>query len=178
MIYCPDERSLFARICGFFATTNFSIAEARVYTTRHGYALDTFQVLDPSKATSHYRDLISYIEHELTGRLQAHGPLPPPARGRLSRQLRNFPITPEVQIRPDERGVYHYLSIIAGDRPGLLYRVARVLDQYGISVYTAKINTLGERAEDSFLVSGEALNEPKTVVKLEAELVQELHPAP
>jgi [protein-PII] uridylyltransferase len=178
MIYCPDEKSLFARICGFFATTNFSIAEARIYTTRHGYALDTFQVLDPSKATSHYRDLISYIEHELTARLQAHGPLPPPTRGRLSRRVLNFPITPEVQIRPDEKGQYHYLSIIAGDRPGLLYRVARVLDQYGVSVRTAKINTLGERAEDSFLVSGEALNDAKTIVRVEAELVQELHPTP
>jgi [protein-PII] uridylyltransferase len=177
MIYSPDEKSLFARICGFFATTNFSIAEARVYTTRHGYALDTFQVLDPSRATSHYRDLISYIEHELTHQLGAHGPLPAPTRARLSRQLKNFPILPEVQIRPDEKGAYHYLSIIAGDRPGLLYRVARVLDQYGISVHTAKINTLGERAEDSFLISGEALHDPKTVVKLETELVQELQPA-
>jgi len=177
MIYSPDEKSLFARICGFFATTNFSIAEAKIYTTRHGYALDTFQVMDPSKATLHYRDLISYIEHELTARLQAHGPLPPPGRSRLSRQLRNFPITPEVQIRPDEKGLYHYLSIIAGDRPGLLYRVARVLDSFGISVFTAKINTLGERAEDSFLVSGEALNAPKTVVRLEAELIRELQPS-
>ena len=176
MIYSPDEKSLFARICGFFATTNFSIAEARIYTTRHGYALDTFQVLDPAKATTHYRDLISYIEHELTERLKAHGPLPPPTRGRVSRQLRNFPITPEVQLRPDEKGLYHYLSIIAGDRPGLLYRVARVLDGYGISVYTAKINTLGERAEDSFLVSGEALNDPRAVVKLETELVHQLQP--
>jgi [protein-PII] uridylyltransferase len=178
MIYSPDEKSLVARICGFFSATNFSILEARIYTTRHGYALDTFQVLDPAKATSHYRDLISYIEHELAARLRAHEPLPPPTRGRLSRQLRNFPITPEVEIRPDEKGLYHYLSIIAGDRPGLLYRVARLLDQYGISVYTAKINTLGERAEDSFLVSGEALSDPRTVVKLEAELVRELQPTP
>jgi [protein-PII] uridylyltransferase len=177
MIYSPDEKSLFARICGFFAATHFNIVEAKIYTTRHGYALDTFQVMDPARSSVHYRDLISYIEHELTAHLKAHAPLPAPVRTRLSRQLKNFPITPEVLIRPDEKGQYRYLNIIAGDRPGLLYRVARVLDSYNVSVHTAKINTLGERAEDAFLISGEALNEPRNVVRLETELVQELQPA-
>ena len=54
---------------------------------------------------------------------------------------------------------------------------ARVLDSHGVNVYTAKINTLGERAEDSFLVTGEALHDSKQVVRLEAELVRELQPA-
>ncbi len=128
-------------------------------------------------ATSRYRDLTSYVEHELTARLTSDEPLPPPSKGRVSRQLKNFPISPEVLIRPDEKGAYHYLSIVAGDRPGLLYRVARVLSGYGISVHNAKINTLGERAEDTFLISGDALNETRNVVRLETELVQELQPA-
>ncbi len=91
--------------------------------------------------------------------------------------MRYVPITPEVHIRPDEKDAFHYLNIVAGDRPGLLYRIARVLDSYGINVYTAKINTLGERAEDSFLVTGDALRDSKRVVRLEAELLRELQPA-
>ncbi|HKQ23873.1 MAG TPA: [protein-PII] uridylyltransferase [Burkholderiales bacterium] len=177
MIYSRDEKSLFARICGFFQSINFSIVEAKIYTTRHGYALDSFQVMDPARTTLHYRDLISYVEHELESRLRMHGPLPAPSTGRMSRQVRYVPITPEVQIRPDEKGAYYYLNVVAGDRPGLLYRIARVLDSYGIDVYTAKINTLGERAEDTFLVTGDALNDSKRVVRLEAELVRELQPA-
>ncbi|MGQ0579380.1 MAG: [protein-PII] uridylyltransferase [Betaproteobacteria bacterium] len=177
MIYSRDEKSLFARICGFFQSINFSIVEAKIYTTRHGYALDSFQVMDPAGATLHYRDLISYVEHELEGRLRAHGPLPSPSAGRMSRQVRYVPITPEVHIRPDEKGAYYYLNVTAGDRPGLLYRIARVLDSNGIDVHTAKINTLGERAEDSFLVTGEVLHDSKRVVRLETELVHELQPA-
>jgi [protein-PII] uridylyltransferase len=174
MIYAPDEKSLFARISGFFQSVNFSIAEAKIYTTRHGYALDTFQVMDPARGTSHYRDLISYIEHELQSQLRAHGPLPEPFKGRASRQVKYVPITPEVHIRPDEKGAYYYLNVVAADRPGLLYRIARLLDNYGINLYTAKINTLGERAEDTFLVDGEALRNAKQVLRLETELVQEL----
>ena len=176
MIYAPDEKSLFARICGFFQSISFSVAEAKIYTTHHGYALDTFQIMDPARATSHYRDLISYIEHGLQAQLRAHGELPPPSKGRPSRQVKYIPMTPEVHIRPDEKGAYYYLNLIAGDRPGLLYRVACVLDRYGINLYTAKINTLGERAEDTFLVNGEALRDVKSVVRLEAELMHELQP--
>jgi [protein-PII] uridylyltransferase len=132
--------------------------------------------MDPARATSHYRDLISYIEHELQTLLRAHGELPAPSKGRLSRQVKYVPMTPEVHIRPDEKGAYYYLNIVAGDRPGLLYRIARVLDDNGINLYTAKINTLGERAEDTFLVSGDALRDTRKVVRLETELVRELQP--
>jgi [protein-PII] uridylyltransferase len=176
MIYAPDEKSLFARICGFFQSISFSIVEAKIYTTRHGYALDSFQVMDPARATSHYRDMISYIEHELQTQLRTHGELPAPSKGRLSRQVKHVPMTPEVHIRPDEKGAYYYLNVVAGDRPGLLYRIARVLDEHDINLYTAKINTLGERAEDTFLVSGDALRDTKKVVRLETELVQALQP--
>ena len=49
------------------------------------------------------------------------------AGGRLSRRVRHFPISPSVDIRPDERGAYYALQIVASDRPGLLYGVARTL---------------------------------------------------
>ena len=84
------------------------------------------------------------------------------------------PITPEVKLRPDERGNAYYLSFMAGDRPGLLSSVARVLVEYGIDVQTAKINTLGERAEDSFVVTGDALRETRNVINLESDLMHEL----
>lgn len=176
MIYAPDEKSLFARICGFFQSISFNIVEAKIYTTRHNYALDSFQIHDPAHAVSHYRDLISYIEHELEALLKSRAELPEPSKGRLSRQMKYVPITPEVDIRPDEKGAFYYLNVVAGDRPGLLYRIARVLDNYGVNLYTAKVNTLGERAEDTFLVNGDALRDTKKVVRLETELVQALQP--
>jgi [protein-PII] uridylyltransferase len=174
MIYTPDQKELFARICGFFERTQFNIAEAKIHTTRHGYALDTFQVMDPSGGVEHYRDLMSLIEYELAELLARQAPLQPPATGRVSRRLKHFPVVPEVSIRPDDRGTHHILSVTAGDRPGLLYRIARVLVAYGISVQNAKINTLGERVEDVFLVSGSGLFDPKTVLRIETDLLAEL----
>ncbi|MFH1044348.1 MAG: [protein-PII] uridylyltransferase [Pseudomonadota bacterium] len=173
MIYTRDQRDLFARICGYFEQINFSIVDARIHTTRHGYALDTFVLLG-SGNNPHYRDMINLIETELADRLQRQTPLHPPARGRVSRQLRHFPITPEVNLQPDEKGASHALAIIAGDRPGLLYAIARVLGKYEINLITAKIATLGERAEDVFLISGAALANPRTVLQLEGDLLDAL----
>jgi len=173
MIYIPDQRDLFARICGYFGSVGFSIVDAKIYTTRHGYALDTFQVMDLGSA-AHPRDMISQIEGELASRLANQVPLPQPVQGRVSRRVKHFPIAPEVHTVPDEKGQYHSLSITAGDRPGLLYAIALVLSRYGVSLHTAKIVTLGERAEDVFVVSGAALANPKTVLQLETDLLKAL----
>jgi [protein-PII] uridylyltransferase len=174
MIYAIDQAELFARICAFFESMRYSIHEARIYTAQYGYALDTFQVQDPDNVRIDYRDLTAYIEHELGERLRLKAPLPALTSPRLSRQLRHFPISPEVSIQKDDRGVYQVLSIIAGDRPGLLSRIARIFLNYGISLYTAKINTLGSRAEDTFLITGDALNDPKKVVRMENDLIETL----
>jgi [protein-PII] uridylyltransferase len=173
MIYTKDREALFARICGYFERAGFNIVEAKVHTTRHGYALDTFLVLGKG-ADAHYRDMIERIEAELPREVDSQAPLDPPRSGRLSRRVRHFPISPAVDIRPDERHAFHILSIVASDRPGLLYGVARTLARYHINLQTARINTLGDRAEDVFLISGEALGNSKRVLQLEQELAKEL----
>jgi len=173
MIYTKDRAALFARICGYFERAGFNIVEAKVHTTRHGYALDTFVVMGQGR-DAHYQDRIAMIEAELPGELQSEAPLGPPLGGRLSRRVRHFPISPVVDVRPDERGAFQVLSIVASDRPGLLYGVARTLARYQINLQTARVNTLGDRVEDVFLVSGEALANSKTVLQLEQELLKEL----
>jgi len=173
MIYTRDREGLFARISGYFEQAGFDIAEAKIHTTRGGYALDTFVVMGEGR-DAHYQDRIAMIEAELAGEVVSEAPLPAPRGGRLSRRVRHFPISPVVDIRPDERGAYQVLSIVATDRPGLLYGVARILARYHVSLQTARINTLGDRAEDVFLVSGEALSSPKTVLQLEQDLLAEL----
>ena len=173
MIYTRDREALFARISGYFDRAAFNIAEAKVHTTRNGYALDTFLIMGQGRE-AHYQDRIAMIEADLAAEVQSEAPLAPPRGGRLSRRVRHFPISPQVDIRPDERGAYQVLSIVASDRPGLLYAVARTLARYHINLQTARINTLGDRAEDVFLVSGEALANPKTVLQLEQDLLQEL----
>lgn len=172
-VYIKDQPDLFARICSYFDKKNFSILDAKIHTTKHGYALDTFLVIEPAFANS-YRDIISLIEHELVQLLESHAELPPPSQARLSRLSRTFPITPTVDLRPDERGQYYLLSVSANDRNGLLYSIANVLTKYRINLHTAKIMTLGERVEDVFLVDGPVLNNARSQIQLETDLLDAL----
>ncbi len=174
LVYCPDMPDLFARVCGFFARNQFSVVEAKIHTSRHGYALDSFQVLDDGRREVHYRDFLQFMEHELAlGLDPARQPEPVPA-GRYSRRLRHFPIQPEIEIQPDERARYHILSLSCGDRAGLLHGIAQVFQRHGIALYSAKIHTLGERVEDRFLIRGEALEKQKNLLELERDLISVL----
>ncbi|WP_219117149.1 [protein-PII] uridylyltransferase [Janthinobacterium sp. UMAB-56] len=172
-VYIADQPDLFARICSYFDRKNFSILDAKIHTTKNGYALDTFLVTEQNFAKS-YRDIISLIEHELGELLQSQTPLPPPGKGRLSRLSRTFPFHPTVDLRPDEKGQYYLLSVAANDRTGLLYAIANVLTKYRINLHTAKIMTLGERVEDVFLVDGPALNNARNQIMLETDLLDAL----
>ena len=62
----------------------------------------------------HYRDMIG-SDRERAGRASCsrRRRWTRPRSGRVSRQLRHFPIPPAVDIRPDERGAYHLLNIVA-----------------------------------------------------------------
>jgi len=175
-VYVKDQPDLFARICGYFERKGFSIQEAKIHTTRHDYALDTFQVTDPGLAAEGgYRDILTLVEHELAERLRQQAALPEPSQGRLSRQSRSFPIKPRVDLRPDERGQYYLLALSANDRTGLLYAITRVLAQHRVSVHTARINTLGERVEDMFLVDGTRLAaDNRLQIQLEQDLLAAL----
>ncbi|MGB7480291.1 MAG: [protein-PII] uridylyltransferase [Burkholderiaceae bacterium] len=172
-VYCRDRADLFARICSYFDHKNFSILDARIHTTRHGYALDTFLVTAAMYAGD-YRGVLSLIESELARQVDSDAPLAPPARARLSRQSRSFPIEPTVDLRPDERSQYYLLSICANDRNGLLYGIASVLARFRVNLHSAKIMTLGERAEDVFLVDGDALQDARSQIRLETELLEAL----
>ena len=172
-VYIKDQPDLFARICSYFDRKNFSILDAKIHTTKHGYALDTFLVTEPMFANN-YRDIINLIEQELSELLEAQGALPPPSQGRLSRLSRTFPITPTIDLRPDERGQYYLLTVSANDRNGLLYSIANTLAKYKINLHTAKIMTLGERVEDVFIIDSPVLNNARSQIQLETDLLEAL----
>ena len=173
LLYTPDAPDLFARICGYFDQAGFSILDAKVHTARNGYALDTFQVVHPD-LQEHYRELASMVEADLTRTIENPGPLPAPGKGRVSRRVKSFPVAPRVDLRPDEKAQRWLLTVSASDRTGLLYLIARVLARHRINLQLAKVTTLGERVEDTFLIDGPELQHNKAQIAIETELLEAL----
>lgn len=178
MVYTPDRPDLFAAICGYFDRHTLSIQDARIHTTLHGWALDSFIVLLPEHDTD-YRSWASLVEHELADALKADAALPKESplqevKPRLSRRSRVFPMVPNIELQPDENSSSWRLAITATDRPGLLYSLAQVMTRHHINLLMAKVLTLGDRVEDVFIIEGEALDHPRSQLQFERDLLGRL----
>ncbi|NJS36859.1 MAG: [protein-PII] uridylyltransferase [Brachymonas sp.] len=173
LVYTPDQSDLFARICGFFDSEGFSILDARIHTANNGYALDTFQVVSNTLG-EHHRELMQMIEAELPRTLASQASLPAPAKARVSRRVKSFPVAPRVSLAPDDKAQRWLLTVSCSDRSGLLYSIARVLAKHRINLQLAKVMTLGERVEDNFLIDGAELQQNKKQIEIETELLEVL----
>jgi [protein-PII] uridylyltransferase len=132
---------------------------AKVYTTRGGYALDTFEVLGRRLSIDAHRDLIDHIESALSSALRTSEPIPAPVSGRSARVVKHFPIPVNVRLRPQGTQGRYEIAVEAADRPGLLSRLAKVFHDQGLSVHGARVTTLGARAEDIFDIDAPEMDE-------------------
>jgi [protein-PII] uridylyltransferase len=168
MIYSKDQNDMFARICNFFDRMGYNIVEAKIYTTKHAYALDSFIILDQSDNSVSYSGLLKFIESKLASQLDENVTLESPLKGRISRQVKHMPIQAHITITAETENNNHTLDIVANDRPGLLATIAQQFLQYEVVLHNAKINTLGGRAEDMFLISARSNH------RLDAQLIEQL----
>lgn len=182
MVYTRDTQDLFVSICAYFDAKDMDIQDARIHTTSHGWALDSFIILVPDYADD-LDTLAAVIQRELAEHIQTRevnvsAPARAPApygRNRQSRLSRVFPLMPQVELSPDERSQSWRLSVTATDRHGLLHTLARVFANHHINLQTAKIMTLGDRAEDVFIVDGAELENPRTQLRFERALLDVLN---
>ncbi|MDD1795238.1 bifunctional uridylyltransferase/uridylyl-removing protein GlnD [Enterovibrio sp. ZSDZ42] len=150
-VYSQDKASLFARVVASLDKKNLSVQDAQIMTSKDGFALDTFMVLDANN------DAISLDRHEkiregVTNALMQDGAITIPVR-RAPRKLMAFNVKTQVTFLPTRTGRRTLLELVALDTPGLLARVGAVLARQNVSLQAAKITTIGERAEDFFIVT-------------------------
>lgn len=180
MVYTRDVPELVVAICAYFDAKSLGIQDARIHTTRHGWALDSFIVLPP-EGSADLRAQAALVEHELAERLRdphdtagPRGAYGAPVRRRQSRIAKVFPVMPQAELQPDEHSQSWRLSVTATDRPGLLHALTRVFAEHGVSVGMAKIMTLGDRVEDVFIITGSALERPRTQMQFERAVLDAL----
>lgn len=155
-VYTVDRPQLFARTVIALSGFELSVVDAIVHTDESGMCFDSYTVLtadgQPLSEDPDVRDrLRTHIRNELKNHERA---LKVPTR-RLSRQLRELPIPTQVEIQPNPDHDSNVLTIIANDRPGLLAQIAVIFIELGIQILSARIATLGERVEDTFIIQNE-----------------------
>ena len=153
MIYAPIRQRGFARATAVLDQLGLTIVDARITPTQNGYSLDLFHVLEDDNSPITDDERRHEIEYALARALVARPDATHAVTRRAARQARMFNTPTQISISVDERNQRSVLELVAGDRPGLLSDVGKVLMEERVEILAAKIMTVGERAEDVFYVT-------------------------
>lgn len=176
-IIAADHPGLFYRIAGGIALAGANIIDARIHTTRNGWAMDNFLVQDPlGRPFMEDRQidrLKRFIGDALANRIElvpklAAQPLP------ISRS-KAFDIAPRVNFDNAASGRFTVIEVNARDRSALLNRLARALFESNLVVQSAHITAYGERAADTFYVTdlmGEKITSEERLKEISARLLE------
>jgi len=150
----PHRQHNFARTTALLDQMGLNILDARITPLEGGLSLDTYLVLEDTGAPITDRHRAQQIEQQLWRVLQLPEDATPPAvTRRAPRQVRMFSTPTQINFTVDPVRQHTIVELIAGDRPGLLSEVGKVLLAERVDVITARILTVGERAEDVFHVT-------------------------
>jgi [protein-PII] uridylyltransferase len=153
LIFSRPRRHGFARTTAILDQLGLNIVDARITPTGDGFRLDLYHVLEDDGAPITDRDRQNEIEQALWSSLRGPEDAAFAVSRRAPRQARMFNTPTQIALNVDERNRRSVLELVAGDRPGLLCDVGKVLMEQGIELHAAKIMTVGERAEDVFYIT-------------------------
>jgi [protein-PII] uridylyltransferase len=152
LVFGRPRRHGFARVTAVLDQLGLTIVDARITPTDDGFSLDLYHVLEDDGAPITDEDRQREIERALWRSMQRPDDAPPAVSRRAPRQARMFNTPTQIAVSVDERNNRSVLELVAGDRPGLLCDIGKVLLEERIELHTAKIMTVGERAEDVFYI--------------------------
>jgi [protein-PII] uridylyltransferase len=165
IVYGKDRPMMFAQIASVLDSRNCSIHDAQVMRTHDGYMFDSFIIFE------HNGDRITSLSRLDSLRVAVETQLNKPGekhinRRKMSRQMKQLDVKTKVRFYPSQTNVT-LVELEALDAPGLLANISEQFIALNFKLHQAKISTIGERAEDLFIISNE-LDLPLT----QAEQVQ------
>ncbi len=174
-VLMPNRDRLFAGLCRLFGRLNLGILAAHAYVSDHNYVLDTFALeLPPHSQSSDIERIRRRLAQALDDfvHLRAYPAAPTPAPP--SRRVRHLPIAPRILLSSEGDSREYALEIITANRRYLLADIAEVLSELDISLRHAKIATMDERVEDSFLIRHPQLDDTAFQLKLKQRLLEKI----
>ncbi|QBG37718.1 [protein-PII] uridylyltransferase [Litorilituus sediminis] len=174
-IFTKEKVNTFASTVSLLGTKKLSIHDAKIITTKTGYTVNTFIVLDSRGKTLKESYRIDEICQALTQRLSQDNVCDIPLRV-PTKHIKEFKVPMQVNFIKLHAKNRTMIEIIALDRPGLLASIGQVFQQEKVNIHSAKITTFGEKADDVFTIStleNKALNEQEKQA-LATRLTQEI----
>ncbi|WP_394147495.1 bifunctional uridylyltransferase/uridylyl-removing protein GlnD [Shewanella atlantica] len=160
-IYGKDRPKLFATVMAVLDNKNINVHDAGVMLSKDNYVLDSFVILEQDGSPVSRISRIQGLRKTLIKALSSDTPKLPKFK-KLSRKMKPFRVPTQVNFLPSRRHGTSMMELIALDSPGLLARLGEIFYRCDVTLIAAKITTIGERAEDFFILqngAGEQLDE-------------------
>ncbi|MCF8882812.1 [protein-PII] uridylyltransferase [Erythrobacter sp. SN021] len=176
-VIAADHPGLFYRIAGGIHLAGGNIIDARIHTTRTGWALDNFLVQDPHGDPFAEEGQLERLKTSIADALANKVDLAPRLAQRplAHSRARAFDVAPRVLFDNKASNRFTVIEVNARDRPALLNRLARALFESRLVVHSAHITNYGERAADTFYVTdltGGKLEPGERMNRIEARLIE------
>lgn len=155
VFYTPRLKRTFAHATALLAELGMTIVDARIVPVANGFSLDTYIFMELDHRNEVDEARINKIRRTLTRILSTDDTRALKVTRRAPRQVRMFSTKTVINFDHDVSNKRTVMELIAGDRPGLLSTVGQTFIEFDINIETAKIMTIGERAEDVFYVVDE-----------------------
>ena len=150
LIYCKDRPALFAQIASVIDSRNCSIHDAQISVTSTGYVFDSMIVLDHDNkrisSQGRVNNFVNAIQEQLSRPGRSHF-----NSRKMSRRMKHLKVPTKVRFYSSQEDST-LIELEALDAPGLLARIGHLFVDTNITLKMAKITTIGERAEDVFIV--------------------------
>lgn len=153
LIYCSDRPALFAQIASVLDSRNCSIHDAQITVTEQGNVFDSMIILDQDSqridSELHINNLVDAVRSQLMKPGRSHA-----NKRKMSRQMKQLDVKTKVRFYSSTEHAT-LVELEALDAPGLLAKIGHLFVDLNLTLKLAKISTIGERAEDVFIVSNE-----------------------
>jgi len=175
-IYLKDQAGIFATTTAVLAGLNLKVQDARIVTSKDGFAWDTYLVLD-AKSNTVESSQIDNIKQQLSCALIKPSKTPHVIKHRLSPTVRYLAANPVVNISNNIRQKFTQVDVITADRPSVVATLGQIFVQFKLRIYHAKITTLGVKVADTFFIStydGKPLHDSYTCEQLKQTIIKQL----
>jgi len=154
-VLAPDHPRLLTVVAGACAAAGANIADAQVFTTTDGWALDTILInrafdIDEDELRR-AGNIGRMIEEVLAGRKYLPEVIAHKTRHR--RKARPFRVTPRASVNNSLSNRFTVIELEGLDRTGLLSDITAVLSDLSLDIASAHITTFGEKVVDTFYVT-------------------------
>lgn len=153
LVYGKNRPALFAQIASVLDSRNCSIHDAQITITSDDYVFDSFILLEQDgsriSSPSRMKSLKTAIETQLAKPGKEHS-----NKRKMSRRMKQLDVKTKVRFYQSSSDVT-MMELEALDAPGLLAKVGHLFVDLNLTLHMAKITTIGERAEDLFIIANQ-----------------------